>query len=62
MGNLGIRAKIRSAILVLGAGYIVLLLVVQWIGSATEGHMKIASGSLFPAALSSQEADAAFRS
>lgn len=61
MGNLGIRAKIRTAILVLGAGYVILLALVQWIASATTAHMKTASDSLFPAALSSQDAEAGFQ-
>jgi methyl-accepting chemotaxis protein len=61
MGNLSIRTKIRLAIGILGAGYIALLLVVLWTGSLTQAHMKIASASLFPAALSSQEAEASFQ-
>jgi methyl-accepting chemotaxis protein len=61
MGNLSIRTKIRLAIGILGAGYIVLLAVVLWTGSQTQAHMKIASASLFPAALNSQEAEANFQ-
>lgn len=61
MGNLSIRAKIRLALGILGGGYVALLLLVQWTSSQTQMHMKIASGSLFPAALSSQEAEAGFQ-
>ena len=61
MGKLGILAKIRLAIGILGAGYVALLLLVQWTGSQTHTHMQIASNSLFPAALSSQEAEAGFQ-
>jgi methyl-accepting chemotaxis protein len=61
MGNLGIRTKIRLAIGVLGAGYVALLLLVIWTGSQTQKHMTVASGSLFPAALNSQEAEAGFQ-
>lgn len=61
MGNLSIRTKIRMAIGILGAGYVALLVLVLWTGSQTQGHMTIASASLFPAALSSQEAEAGFQ-
>ena len=61
MGKLGIVSKIRLAIGILGAGYVVLLLSVYWIGSETQHHMQVASDSVFPAALSSQEAEAGFQ-
>jgi methyl-accepting chemotaxis protein len=61
MLNLSIRSTIRLAIGVLGAGYVVQLLLVLWSGSRTQTHMQIASESLFPAALSSQEAEADFQ-
>jgi methyl-accepting chemotaxis protein len=60
MGTASIRARIRLAIGVLGMGYVALLLMVWWTGSQTLTHMEVSSGSLFPAALSSQEASAAF--
>ena len=60
MKNLGIKAKIWMSIAIFGAGYVVLLLLLQWTTSQTQTHLKIASGSLFPAALSSQEATAGF--
>src|SRR6267378_2424469 len=44
-----------------GAGYVALLVLLQWTTSETQAHMAIASGSLFPAALSSQEASAGFQ-
>jgi methyl-accepting chemotaxis protein len=61
MGNLRVRTKIRLALGILGGGYIALLLLVQWTSSQTQTHMAIASGSLFPAALSCQEAEAGFQ-
>jgi methyl-accepting chemotaxis protein len=61
MGNLSIRTKIRLAIGVLGAGYVALLLLVMWTGSQTQKRMAVASGSLFPAALDSQESEAGFQ-
>jgi methyl-accepting chemotaxis protein len=61
MGNLSIRIKIRLAIGVLGAGYVALLGLVLWTGAQTQAHMKVASLSLFPAALSSQDAEADFQ-
>jgi methyl-accepting chemotaxis protein len=60
MRNLGIKAKIWIIISIFGAGYVVLLVLLQWTTSQTQAHMKIASGSLFPAALSIQEAQAGF--
>jgi len=61
MRNLGVKAKIWLIISIFGAGYVVLLILLQWTTSQTQAHMKIASGSLFPAALSSQEAQAGFQ-
>ncbi len=61
MLNVSIRTTIRLAIGILGVGYIALLLLVQWSGSRTQTHMETASSSLFPAALSSQEAEADFQ-
>ena len=56
-----IKTRIRMAIGVIGAGYIALLLLVQWTGMRTQKAMTLASGSLFPATLSSQDAGAAFQ-
>jgi methyl-accepting chemotaxis protein len=61
MKNFGIKAKIWMSMAIFGAGYVALLVLLQWATSVTQTHMKIASGSLFPAALSSQEASAAFQ-
>ncbi len=61
MVNMSIRNTIRLAIGILGVGYVALLVMVQWTGSRTQTHMETASGSLFPAALSSQEAEAEFQ-
>jgi methyl-accepting chemotaxis protein len=49
------------SIAIFGMGYVALLVLLQWTSSETQKHMKIASGSLFPAALSSQEASASFQ-
>jgi methyl-accepting chemotaxis protein len=56
-----IKNRIRLAIGALGAGYITLLLLVQWTGSQTQARMATASDALFPAALKSQEAEAGFQ-
>jgi methyl-accepting chemotaxis protein len=61
MKRLGIKAKIWMSIAVFAAGYVALLVLLQWTSSETQKHMKIAAGSLFPAALSSQEASAGFQ-
>jgi len=61
MLQLGMKAKIWLGLSVLGAGYVVFLLLVQWSASQSQTHLSIASGALFPAALSSQQADAAFQ-
>jgi methyl-accepting chemotaxis protein len=49
------------AIGIIGAGYLALLLLVYWTGTRTQKSMNLASGSLFPATLSSQEAGAGFQ-
>jgi len=61
MLQLGMKAKIWLGLSVLGAGYVVFLLLVQWTASQSQTHLRTASGALFPAALSSQQADAAFQ-
>lgn len=61
MNKFGIKAKIWMSMAIFGAGYVALLVLLQWTTSVTQEHMKIASGSLFPAALSSQEASAGFQ-
>ncbi len=49
------------AIGIVGAGYLVLLLGMLFIGAREQRAMRIASESLFPATLSSQEAQASFQ-
>ena len=61
MGNGSIRSRVRIAIAVLGTGFLALLILVQWTGWQTHNNMVIASQSLFPATLSSQEAVSAFQ-
>jgi methyl-accepting chemotaxis protein len=61
MNKFGIKAKIWTSIAIFGFGYVALLVLLQWTTSETQKHMTIASGSLFPAALSSQEASAGFQ-
>jgi methyl-accepting chemotaxis protein len=61
MQSLGIKAKLWLSIGIFGAGYVALLVLLQWTTSETQAHLKTASASLFPAALSSQEAEAAFQ-
>lgn len=61
MRSLGIKAKIWFSIAIFAVGYVALLVLLQWTASETQIHMKLASSSLFPAALSAQEAEAAFQ-
>jgi methyl-accepting chemotaxis protein len=61
MRSLGIKAKIWFSIGIFAVGYVALLVLLQWTASETQTHMKLASSSLFPAALSAQEAEAAFQ-
>ena len=61
MKGFGIKAKIWMSIAIFGAGYVALLVLLQWTTSQTQAHLAIASGSLFPAALSSQDASANFQ-
>lgn len=61
MRSLGIKAKIWFSIGIFAVGYVALLVLLQWTASQTQAHMKLASNSLFPAALSAQEAEAAFQ-
>jgi methyl-accepting chemotaxis protein len=61
MGNLAIKAKIWLIIAMFGAGYAAILILQQWAASQTASHMSVASGTLFPAALSIQEAEAGFQ-
>ena len=61
MAKFGIKAKIWMSIAIFGAGYIALLVLLQWTSSETQKHMQVASGSLFPAALISQRANAGFQ-
>lgn len=56
-----IKAKIRLALGTIGAGYLILLVLVQFTGMMTRQHMAVASGSLFPAAMASQQAEASFQ-
>ena len=53
MKRLGIKAKIWMSIGVFGAGYVAFLVLLQWTFFETQAHMHVASGFLFPAALSS---------
>ena len=59
--KLGIHARIWLSISSLGVGYLVLLLFGQWVGYRIESDSRVASGTLFPAALKSQQAEAAFQ-
>jgi methyl-accepting chemotaxis protein len=61
MRDLTIKAKIWLIIAIFGTGYAAILVLQQWTASETASHMAVASGSLFPAALSVQEADAGFQ-
>jgi methyl-accepting chemotaxis protein len=58
--ELSIKTKILGILAVLGAGYLLLLAMVQVTSSSTHSHLQQASASLFPAALKMQEAEASF--
>jgi PAS domain S-box-containing protein len=55
-----ISAPIKNSIIVTALGGIGLLVIMQWSAYAVRKHVAIASQSIFPAALASQKADAAF--
>ncbi len=55
-----IKARILGILGVLAFGYLLLLAMVQFTAAATHRHIEEASGSLFPAALRLQEAEASF--
>jgi methyl-accepting chemotaxis protein len=61
MRRVSIRTKIRFAMLALGAGYIAQLILMQWTGGETERRTALVANSIFPAALSSQHAQADFQ-
>ena len=61
MRNLGIKSKIWLSIAIFGVGYAAILILQLWAASQTASHMAVASGTLFPAALSIQEAEAGFQ-
>jgi methyl-accepting chemotaxis protein len=61
MRNLNIKAKIWLIIGIFGLGYVAILVLQQWAASQTTAHMSVASGALFPVALSVQEAEAGFQ-
>ncbi|MGD1106850.1 MAG: methyl-accepting chemotaxis protein, partial [Terracidiphilus sp.] len=56
-----IKTKIWTVVGIIGSGYILLLLLVLLAGVQSQKAMSLASGQLFPATLSSQDADAAFQ-
>ena len=61
MKNFGIGTKLLLSIGGLAFGYLLFLGLVQWTGGTIQQHLRIASGSLFPAALAGQEAQAGFQ-
>src|ERR1700689_3501444 len=61
MRNLTIGTKLLFTIGVLAFGYLLFLGLVQWTGGTIQHHLRIASDSLFPAALAGQEAQAGFQ-
>jgi len=61
MKQLGIHARIWLSVSALGVGYVVLVLFGQLVGHQIESDAGVASSTLFPAALKSQQAEAAFQ-
>jgi methyl-accepting chemotaxis protein len=58
--NTSIKARILRLLGLLAGGYVLCLVMLQVFSSATHSRMSQISGSLFPAALRMQEAEAAF--
>jgi methyl-accepting chemotaxis protein len=61
MKNLSIRLKLILSTGTLAFGYLLFLGLVVWTGSEMQRHLRLASDSLFPAALAGQEAEAGFQ-
>jgi methyl-accepting chemotaxis protein len=61
MKNISIRLRLILSIGVLAFGYLLFLGLTVWTGSSMQRHLRLASNSLFPAALAGQEADAEFQ-
>src|SRR5579859_7074196 len=61
MRNLGIGAKLLLSTGVLAFGYLLFLGLVQFTGGTMRHHLRVASDSLFPAALAGQQAQAEFQ-
>jgi methyl-accepting chemotaxis protein len=61
MRNLGIGTKLLFSTGVLAFGYLLFLGLVEWTGGIIQHHLRVASDSLFPAALAGQEAQASFQ-
>jgi hypothetical protein len=56
-----LSGSIKNSITVVVLGVIGLLTIMQWTANTVRKHARIASHSLFPAALKSQEASTAFQ-
>src|ERR1700736_1889077 len=61
MRNLGIGTKLLFSTGILAFGYLLFLGLVQWTGGTIRHHLRIASDSLFTAALAGQQAQAGFQ-
>ena len=61
MRNLGIGTKLLFSTGILAFGYLLFLGLVQWSGGTIRHHLRIASDSLFPAALAGEAAQAGFQ-
>jgi methyl-accepting chemotaxis protein len=61
MKQMSIRSKLLLSIGLLATGYLLFLGLVQWTASTTERHLTTVSKSIYPAALSMEEAQASFQ-
>ncbi len=61
MHRLGIKAKIWISLAVFGAGYAAILVIQLWAAAHTASHVRMASQTLLPSALSVQQAEAGFQ-
>ena len=61
MKNLSIRWKLIISMGGMAIGYLLFFGLVAWTGADMQRHMRVASDSLFPAALAGQKADSGFQ-
>jgi methyl-accepting chemotaxis protein len=61
MIRFGVRGKLMVSVGVLALGYLLFLCMVQWTAHATQQHLDLVAGSVYPAAIEISHAQAGFR-